>query len=329
MFFQAFKRLTAALKTKASSRDYDRSGSTWTDSSTDRGSLKRIMVFGDSNTFRPVGSNTRWPLLLETKDSVHLNVFNESCDGRTTKYDIGECNGLSIIGSKLKSYAPLDYVIVMRGTNDVKSEYGPPSTAESVDGMRQILNLIDVQSGGAKPILLTPPPLGNVTSGDLAGSQSRLPPIAAKHRLLAMKRDIQLVDIHKIIDITTDLESDMIHLNAAGRQKVADSVWTNLQNLTPPPEVEGFSAIRSGPNFILTWSAVGSETFYFRVSNNGKIIGRTMNTSFEVVAPAIDDSFTVEAVDFSQNISTTSVTVTYNKSGDLTPRVSAPSISLS
>ena len=189
---------------------------------------KRIMVFGDSNAFRPGGGNTCWAALLEDRDPVHLCVFNESCDGRTTQYDTGERNGLSVIGDRLTLHAPLDYVIIMLGTNDLKSQYGPPGAADVADGIHQILDLIDAQSSGAKPILMTPPPLGNVTSGDLAGAQSRISSVAVEYRLLAMKRDIRLIDIHAILDSSTDLEPDKIHLNAAGRQKVAGAVWANL-----------------------------------------------------------------------------------------------------
>lgn len=224
MFFRYFNRVTAALKTKATSRDCDGN----------RASLKRILVFGDSNASRPDGNNACWPALLEDKDPLHLKVFNESCDGRTTRFDIGEFNGLGVIASKLAFHGPLDYVIGMLGTNDVKGKYGPPSATEIVDGMRQILDFIHVHGSGAEPILLTPPPLGNVTSGDLAGGQSRIPPVVAEYRLLAMNRDIPLVDIHAMLDISTDLESDMIHLNALGRQKVANAVWTNLQDVTHP-----------------------------------------------------------------------------------------------
>jgi lysophospholipase L1-like esterase len=92
------------------------------------------MVFGDSNAFRPGGGHTCWPALLEDKDSDHLNVFNESCKGRTTQYDTGERNGLGVIRDKLAAYTPLDYVIVMLGTNDVKSQYGPPRAADIADG---------------------------------------------------------------------------------------------------------------------------------------------------------------------------------------------------
>ncbi|MBE9516798.1 MAG: hypothetical protein IME93_07445 [Proteobacteria bacterium] len=234
MIFRRFKGLTAAPKTKACSRDYELTGSTWTYSPADIGRVKRIMVFGDSNASRPDGNRTCWPALIEDKGPLNINVFNESCDGRTTKYDIGERNGLSVIASKLTIHAPLDYVIVMLGTNDVKIRYGPPNAAEIANGIRQVIDFIDVHGGGAKPILLTPPPMGNVISGDLAGGQSRIPPVAAEFRLLAINSDVPLVDVNTAIDSDTDLEPDKVHLNLTGRQKVADTIWASLQGLTAP-----------------------------------------------------------------------------------------------
>jgi len=187
------------------------------------------MVFGDSNAFRPGHGKKSWPKLFEDKDSLHFTIFNESYDGRTTRYDSGECNGLSVIGKKLTGHSPLDYVIVMLGTNDVKNKYGPPSPAEIAEGMSRIFEIIENHGGAAKPILLTPPPLGNVISGELAGAQPRIPSVVNEYLLLAMNRDVRLIDIYSILETRTDLEPDMIHLSAAGRQKVANAVLSSLQ----------------------------------------------------------------------------------------------------
>jgi len=195
------------------------------------------MVFGDSNAYRPGSSKKSWPKLLEAKDPLHLIVLNESCDGRTTRYDIGECNGLSVIAEKLIAHEPLDYVVVVLGTNDVKNKYGPPSPAEIAEGMSRILEIIENHAGGAKPILLTPPPLGNVNSGELAGAQPRIPSVAVEYRRLSRNLNVQMIDIYSILEINTDFESDMIHLNAVGRKKIAKAVWADLQEINPPSRI--------------------------------------------------------------------------------------------
>jgi lysophospholipase L1-like esterase len=275
------------------------------------GAPKRVLVFGDSNSFRPVGGDTCWPALLMDKDPIHLDVFNESYDGRTTKYDTGERNGLGIIGSKLACYSSLDYVIVMLGTNDAKSQYGPPRVTDIADGMGQILDLIKRQGNGVEPILVTPPPMGSVTSGDLAGAQLRVASVVAEYRLLAMKRDIRLVDVYRLLDCRIDLESDSIHLNTTGRRKVADAVWSNSQDVTSPAQVTGFFGILDGPHFNLNWNTSGADVFYYRIYENGKVIGKTAGTHFEVAEPVIGKRFGIQAVDFSQNTGPVSPAVVY------------------
>ena len=40
-----------------------------------------------------------------------------------------------------------------------------------------------------------------------------------------------MIDIYSILEVGTDFESDMIHLNAVGRKKIAKTVWANLQEV--------------------------------------------------------------------------------------------------
>ena len=234
MFFRILKNLAAGIKAKTYGSNLGSNKFAWRNTKANPKNIKRIMVFGDSNAYRPGSSNKSWPILLEAKDPRHLRVFNVSCDGRTTKYDIGECNGLSVIAEKLTAYKPLDYVVVMLGTNDVKNKYGPPNPTKIAEGMSRILEIIKNNADGAKPILLTPPPIGNVNSGDLAGAQPRIPSVAEEYRRLSRNRNVQLIDIHSILEVNTDLDSDMIHLNALGRKKTANVVWAYLQEVNPP-----------------------------------------------------------------------------------------------
>jgi lysophospholipase L1-like esterase len=234
MTFRFLKKLAEGTKAKTYSGIHGTNKFTWRITKTGRTNIKRIMVFGDSNAYRPGNSKKSWPKLLEAKDPLHFIVFNESCDGRTTRYDIGECNGLSVIAEKLAVYKPLDYVVVLLGTNDVKNKYGPPNSAEIAEGMSRIFEIIKNQTDGTKPILLTPPPLGNVNSGELAGAQPRIPSVAVEYRQLSKNRNVPLIDIYSILEVNTDLEADMIHLNAVGRKKIAKTMWAYLQEVNPP-----------------------------------------------------------------------------------------------
>jgi lysophospholipase L1-like esterase len=192
---------------------------------------KRVMVFGDSNAYRPSNNKKCWPAQFQSMGPSYLQVINESCDGRTTRYDSGSLNGLEIINDTLNANRPIDYVIVALGTNDLKKKYGPPSADEIAAGAGHILSRIEEDHSGIQPVLLTPPQLGEVISDQLSGAQSIMPSVAYSYRLVAAKRHIPVVDIHSIIDIALDLEADRIHLNALGRKKIALAVSTYFRTI--------------------------------------------------------------------------------------------------
>lgn len=191
---------------------------------------RRLLVFGDSNAFRPDSNRNCWPAMLQHKSGNTLCVINESFDGRTTQYDSGECNGLAVIEKKIRNALPLAFVLVALGTNDVKVLYGPPDAAEVLEGIHRILKSISRCNRGAEVVLVTPPPLGNVIHGDLAGAQHRILSVVAEIRRYATDRRIPFVDLHSTIDADADLEADHVHLNAHGRIKTADAVWRCIRD---------------------------------------------------------------------------------------------------
>ena len=197
-------------------------------SSSSEWSYLRIMVYGDSNSFRPDGAEKSWPGILQNKNRSHLRVFNESCDGRTVSYDTGQYNSATCIKHRLNAYKSLDYIIFMLGTNDLKIKYGLSTPKNTIRDMRNLIIAVASHRGDIKPILLTPPPMGIVTSGQLANAHSRVKQLAAEYRKLAFELGIPLVDIYSTLCIITDLENDMIHINSKGRQKIADAVWSEI-----------------------------------------------------------------------------------------------------
>jgi lysophospholipase L1-like esterase len=189
------------------------------------------MVFGDSNAYRPGNGRNCWPVMLQRISGNRLQVINESVDGRTTQYDTGECNGLGIIENKLSNARPLNYLLVALGTNDVKVQYGPPDAPAVVEGLDKIIRTVYKVDASIIPILVTPPPLGHVTTGDLAGAMNRIPSLVAAYRCYATTKNISLIDLYANVDAEGDLESDCVHLNPIGRKKIADIVWNHLQGV--------------------------------------------------------------------------------------------------
>ena len=192
--------------------------------------LRRLMVFGDSNAYRPSNGRSCWPAMLQRNSCNTIFVINESCDGRTTQYDTGECNGLAVIEKKIKYAKPLAFVLVALGTNDAKALYGPPDASGVIEGIHQIIQSISRCIRDAEIALVTPPPMGTVIHGELAGAQHRLLSVVAEIRRYATTRRVRFVDLHSVIDADSDLEADHVHLNAHGRKKTADAVWRCIRD---------------------------------------------------------------------------------------------------
>lgn len=96
--------------------------------------MKRILCFGDSNTFgyKPDRSgrfdkNTRWTGLLSNSLKDNFTIIEDGLCGRTVALDDPFCdgrNGLKSIGNSVRENSPIDLLIIMLGTNDLKAFYG-------------------------------------------------------------------------------------------------------------------------------------------------------------------------------------------------------------
>ena len=199
-------------------------------SSTDRG--WRALAFGDSNTARPTSTPKHWPALVERWGAGRIKVINAGLDGRTAAMDSGTLRGCQAIQGILRQHRSLDYVLVMLGTNDMKEKYGPPGLGQVVRAIDTILDAIETQSKPARPILLTPPPLGTVAAGELVGARPRLLLLAQALRELAHKRAIACIDIHSRLQPQEHLLPDQVHINQRAREIIAEVVWQTLHRLT-------------------------------------------------------------------------------------------------
>lgn len=95
--------------------------------------MKRILCFGDSNTFgyKPDRSgrfdeNTRWTGLLANSLKDNFIIIEDGLCGRTTALDDPFCdgrNGLKSIENSVRKNSPIDLLIIMLGTNDLKVFY--------------------------------------------------------------------------------------------------------------------------------------------------------------------------------------------------------------
>lgn len=109
---------------------------------------KTILCYGASNTYgqKPDRSgrytaDKRWTGILQNKLETDYYVIEEGLGGRTTDLDHPNPNktnrnGLSYFKACLETHIPLDIIIVMLGTNDLKAVYNR-SAADIAEALRQ------------------------------------------------------------------------------------------------------------------------------------------------------------------------------------------------
>ncbi|WP_108397349.1 SGNH/GDSL hydrolase family protein [Devosia submarina] len=136
--------------------------------------MKTILAFGDSLTFganpQPNGQRhayeDRWPTALETALGGKARVIAEGLGGRTTVFDdfsnAADRNGARVLPTLLESHKPLDLVIIMLGTNDLKVYLNGTAfgAAMGIKRLVQIVRTHPYDAGMPVPqVIVVAPPL--------------------------------------------------------------------------------------------------------------------------------------------------------------------------
>ena len=119
--------------------------------------------------------DVRYPGRLQMLLGDDYTVIEEGCNGRTTIHDDpidGWKNGLDYLRPCLNSHKPVDIVILMLGSNDLKTTFH--LTAEGIaDGVAVLVDVIQTfteekQGFVPKIILVSPPEIGEGMKEDKA-----------------------------------------------------------------------------------------------------------------------------------------------------------------
>ncbi len=148
--------------------------------------MKTILCFGDSNTWgakpkddlgpsQRFGAGERWAGVMRNllnRDGGHdYWVIEEGLNGRTTVHDDPVegiyKNGARMFAGCLESHKPIDLVVVMLGTNDLKSRFAQSAADIAAGAATLAQSALDSTCGpddGAPQVLLVcPPPLARLT----------------------------------------------------------------------------------------------------------------------------------------------------------------------
>lgn len=137
----------------------------------------RVLCFGDSNTWGAIPESKerypateRWTGVLQDGLGASFEVIEEGLKGRTTDADYQNRpgrNGKTYLLPCLQSQNPVDGVVLMLGTNDVKIEFNR-SAADIAHAIRSLVD--DIRKYGRTPqgsaphiLLVSPVPINPET----------------------------------------------------------------------------------------------------------------------------------------------------------------------
>ncbi|HPF18402.1 MAG TPA: GDSL-type esterase/lipase family protein [Bacillota bacterium] len=198
-----------------------------------------ILCFGDSNTYGMVPLENgrlpygqRWPGRLAAMLGPEYLIIEEGMIGRTCAIDDDikpGRNAMEYIYPCLMSHFPLDLIIVMLGTNDVKSRYRL-TAGEIQMAMRVLLHKIDDvmrwMSTDAEILLVAPVPLQENMPPDCeldAASVQKTKELAELYRELAEERNIHFADAAAWVD-PRNTQPDACHYDAEGCRQFAEGI---------------------------------------------------------------------------------------------------------
>ena len=201
-------------------------------------SAKTILCYGDSNTYGYNPENgmrfqkdLRWTGRLQKLLGDDYLIVEEGCNGRTTVIaDRKEPwkSGESSLKAILNTHKPIDMVILMLGTNDMKKQYHA-TAADIASGVEKLVKIVQnftrIKQDYCPEILLVSPPIlragiskssfGDSFNEDAIGVSEQL---GRLYRDVALRKGCHFLNAAEIIESS---EEDHLHITAEEHEKLA------------------------------------------------------------------------------------------------------------
>ena len=196
-----------------------------------------VLCYGDSNTYGydpdtcgRYPYDKRWTTLLGELLGRRYEVISEGLNGRTTAYDRPGAawkNGASSLTACLGTHKPVDYVIIMLGTNDCDKELGL-SAVDIADGMETLVKIVEDEApalqGYVPEIIVAAPaairsdieqsPFADKLTQESVQKSADIGPL---YREIAERHGVKFADATCGIEVSADCE----HLTEEGHRQIA------------------------------------------------------------------------------------------------------------
>ena len=208
--------------------------------------MHTIVCYGDSNTHgvHPVTRerfprDVRWPGVMAADLAGVAVVIEEALNGRTTLWDdpfMDGRNGRPYLLPCLRSHEPVDLVVLMLGTNDLKTIFNRAAHEIALGAG----TLVDIAlgsgsgPGGSAPgvLLVSPPRLGELTDrselwgfGEARLKSEQLPRL---YRNVAELKGVPFLDAAALVGADP---ADGVHLDAHAHAVLGHAIATEARRL--------------------------------------------------------------------------------------------------
>lgn len=209
--------------------------------------MKTILCFGDSltwgfeaETHKRHAFEMRWPNALGASLGEGYRIIAEGLNGRTTVHDdnlVDELrNGAKALPMLLSSHQPLDLVIIMLGTNDLKHPWW--SRASDVRrGMQRLVEITQrfpygVGMRDPKILIMAPPAVIHTDNVDFDAMFSHgikeSQKFAAEYKALAAEMNVAYFDAGKVVVADP---RDGVHLDAENTKELGQAIAPLVREL--------------------------------------------------------------------------------------------------
>ncbi len=204
--------------------------------------MKTIVCYGDSNTW---GANpkddtrlpidTRWPGVLQELLGQNYLVISEGLPGRTLVANDPakpQRTGITHLQAILETHDPIDLVIVMLGTNDIKTTYNL-SAEDIANHLEQTIQLIRNAKSELliqpKILIVCPPSPVKPERGEIDSRMVRYPEIFKKlpelYEKIAEKTGCGYLNAGNYISSS---KIDGYHLDSDAHMKLAEKIFQKI-----------------------------------------------------------------------------------------------------
>ena len=210
---------------------------------------RTILCYGDSNThgtialdrlgsFTRLDRNQRWPGLLAEVSGSDWHVIEEGHPGRTTVHDDPiegpHRNGITVLPSILESHRPIDVVVLMLGTNDLKPRFSvtPTDISLSIERLIRVIRSSECGPDGAPPdvVLVAPVPITEtgVLKEIFKGGAQKSQELSLLYQLVAERWACPFVDAGAVAQSDP---TDGVHLSKEAHQAIATAIHSKLEDV--------------------------------------------------------------------------------------------------